>query len=321
MKTSKAFSTYAWIFLAYLILVILFGAWVRITHSGAGCGSHWPTCHGDLIPFEPSTETIIEYTHRLTSGFLGILGLVLIGWAWRCFGRGPIFWATIVTFVFILFEGAIGAGLVLAELVKDNDSVARAVIIAIHLANTLSLTAAAGFAAWWSMGKPVPQNVKGSPLLWLLMAGLAGIVATSMSGAVTALGDTLFPVDPTLGEGLITRLRDDLSAVNHFLVRLRIIHPIVAIITAFYLLAMTWVVRLRESSGAAESWATITATIVIAQLGLGFLNIALAAPGWLQLAHLLFAQLVWLSTLFLTATVISERSALGLAGPDHGEQV
>ena len=80
-RSSGRFALYAWAHLAYLIAVILFGAWVRITHSGAGCGAHWPLCDGEIIPFEPSAEKLIEYTHRLTSGFLGLLTLALVVWS------------------------------------------------------------------------------------------------------------------------------------------------------------------------------------------------------------------------------------------------
>ena len=138
----KAFARYAWAFVAYLLAVILFGAWVRITHSGAGCGSHWPTCNGDLVPLAPSIETIIEYTHRLTSGALGILGLVLVGWAARQ-RRRRVLVAALVTLFFIILEALIGAGLVLKELVADDDSAARAIVISLHLVNTLMLTGAA----------------------------------------------------------------------------------------------------------------------------------------------------------------------------------
>lgn len=306
-STSKGFTLYSWLMLAYLLFVILFGAWVRITHSGAGCGSHWPTCHGEIIPFEPSVETMIEYTHRLTSGLLGIFGLISIFWAAKRFGKHPVLWATIITYVFILFEGAIGAGLVLAELVEDNDSVARAIVIALHLANTLSLTAAAGLTAWWSTGRKIPTRFIANTTGWLLFAGLLALIATSMTGAVTALGDTLFPVDPTLTDGLAQRLRDELSPANHFLVRLRIIHPIVAVLTALYLFVLARSLQLDELSKTANLWTKITIILVIIQVLAGFLNVALAAPGWLQLVHLLLAQLVWLSLVFLTVTLMADQ--------------
>ncbi len=301
---SRAFTRYAWVFLCYMLGVILFGAWVRITGSGAGCGAHWPTCHGDVIPLDPTVETLIEYTHRITAGILGPMVLVLIGWAWKRFGNHPVFWAAIVTMVFIVFESLIGAGLVLGELVADDDSVARAVVISIHLVNTLMLTASAALVIWWSTDKPMPKWSRGGALKWLLFVGLMGLIATSMSGAVTALGDTLFPVDPTVGEGLLQSVRDDLSPANHFLVRLRILHPIIAVVVALYLLALTWIIRLREMGPLIDRWAHWTLALVLAQTLIGVINIMLAAPGWIQLLHLLCAQLLWIAVLYLTLSVL-----------------
>lgn len=297
---SRKFVVFAWSFVAYLLFVILFGAWVRITHSGAGCGSHWPTCHGELVPLDPSLETIIEYTHRLTSGFLGILGVVLLAWAARLKQRRVLV-AAAVTLVLIVFEALIGAGLVLRELVADDDSVARAVVIALHLANTLVLTGAASLVAWWSHTDDAPDDGDHRGLFWFGIGGLALLVVTSMSGAVTALGDTLFPVDPAAGD-LLTRVRGDLSSANHFLVRLRIIHPIVAVGTALYLIVVSHVVRAKEASPHARGWATALFGLVLTQTLVGIVNIGLAAPGWLQLTHLLIAQLVWIAALLTAVT-------------------
>lgn len=302
MKTQSRFSKFAWVFLGYLLFVILYGAWVRITASGAGCGSHWPTCHGEFIPIDPSVETMIEYTHRLTSGLLGILGLVLVGWAWVAH-RGRVFWASVITLALILFEALIGAGLVLQELVADDDSVARAIVIALHLANTLILTGSASLVAWWTTDRTELDFRRNRRLLVLCGVGLLALVATSMSGAVTALGDTLFPVDPTVGEGLLQRVRDDLSTANHFLVRLRILHPVIALFSALYILAVTYIVRTRDLAGSAERWALATFVLVLVQTGLGVVNIALAAPGWVQIVHLLTAQLVWIAVVLMTVTV------------------
>ncbi len=314
---SRAFTRYAWLFLAYMLGVIVFGAWVRITGSGAGCGAHWPTCHGEVVPPDPTVETIIEYTHRVTAGILGPMVLVLIGWAWKRFGNHPVFWASLVTMLFISFESLIGAGLVLGELVADDDSVARAVVISIHLVNTLMLTGSAALVAWWSTGKEMPRWSNGGALKWLLIVALGGLVATSMSGAVTALGDTLFPVDPTVGEGLFQNVRDDLSPANHFLVRLRIFHPIIAVIAALYLMALTWIIRLRDMPPIVDRWADATLALVIIQTLIGVVNIMLAAPGWLQLVHLAFAQFLWIAALFLTLSTMMPTSSKSDNSPDR----
>ncbi len=313
---SKSFTTYAWIFLFYMLLVILFGAWVRITGSGAGCGANWPDCHGEMIPADllQEYETLIEYTHRVTAGILGPMVIALLVWAWKRFGNHRVFWATVVTAVFIVIESLIGAGLVLAELVADDDSASRAIVISIHLVNTLALTGSAALIAWWSTGKAAPSWTRASTWTWLLIAGLLGLILTSMSGAVTALGDTLFPTDPTIGEGLFASVRDDLSATNHFLVRLRIFHPIIAIGVAAYLMALTWVLRLKtDASPLVERWANLTLWFVLAQTIIGVVNVVLAAPGWIQLLHLFAAQLVWIAALFWTlSTLMPADSPRGL---------
>jgi heme a synthase len=289
------FTRYAWAFLAYLLLVILFGAWVRITHSGAGCGSHWPTCHGEIVPLAPSIETVIEYTHRLTSGLLGIFGLVLVGWAVARHGRDRVTFAAVLTMVFIMIEALIGAGLVLRELVADDDSTARAVVIAIHLVNTLILTAAAGLTAWWSWDRRPLRPAARPTINRVLALGILAVVLTAMTGAVTALGDTLFPVEATGGD-VLARVRDDLSATRHFLVRLRIVHPVVAVATAALLLWISsWVAR-AGFDATSRRVARGLKHAVAAEVVVGVANIGLAAPGWLQLVHLLLAQLVWLAT-------------------------
>jgi cytochrome c oxidase assembly protein subunit 15 len=303
MPRPSSFTRFAWVFLAYLLLVILFGAWVRITHSGAGCGSHWPTCHGHIVPLDPSIETIIEYSHRLTSGLLGIVGLVLVGWAARSFGgRHRVTAASIVTLLFIVLEAAIGAGLVLKELVASDDSVPRAIVISLHLVNTLLLTGSAALAAWWSTdARPIAPRALGVGT-WILAAGLLALLATSMTGAVTALGDTLFPVGATEGAGLFERMTDDLSPAKHFLVRLRIIHPVVAVVAAGIVYGVGAWAREHARDPRTPRLARGLQHAVVAQVVVGFLNIALAAPGWMQLVHLLLAQAVWIAAVLTTVS-------------------
>jgi heme A synthase len=178
--------------------------------------------------------------------------------------------------------------------------VARAIVIALHLANTLILTGAASLTAWWSQTDAPLETSGRRGLVALGLLSLVVLVVTSMTGAVTALGDTLFPVDPTLGGGLFDRVRTDLDATQHFLVRLRIIHPIVAVLGGLWLIAYSFVIRARDLSIRADQWAMVLFGLVLAQLAIGFANIALAAPGWMQITHLLFAQLVWVTAVLTT---------------------
>jgi heme a synthase len=307
---SPAFVRFAWGVLVYLVFVILFGAWVRITGSGAGCGSHWPTCHGEVIPPSPSTETLIEYTHRLTSGLLGIVVVVLVVWAFRAFpGLHRVRIAALVTLAFTLLEAAIGAGLVLAELVGSDDSIARAVVVGVHLAATFSLTAATALTAHFASGAPGPRWSALVPRARrLLVLAAFAIIVVSMTGAVTALGDTLFPVSPTVEQGLFARLRDDLSASQHFLVRLRIVHPLLAAVVALCLIALpNWLSECGLTAEAERFLELLRASVVI-QVLIGMANIYWGAPGWIQIVHLAVSQLVWVSMVLAMAAAFGPRS-------------
>lgn len=291
---NRRFHRFAWFFVAYMAGVILFGAWVRITGSGAGCGSHWPACHGEIIPQSPGTQTMIEYTHRVTSGLCGILGLVLVLWARRVSRR--VFRAALALMFFLVVESLIGAVLVKKELVAGDASASRAVVIGLHLTNTMALVACAATVAWWS-GGGAELRLRGAGRA-LLAAAIAALLLTNVSGAITALGDTLFPTEPALGPSIFAKVREDLSASQHFLVRLRLIHPAAAVLAAVLLAAMYR--RMAGAGAGAGRLLRIAQIAVLAQVALGVINIALAAPGWMQIVHLLAAQVVWIALWLVT---------------------
>lgn len=294
------FGILAWAVLGYTLLVIMYGAWVRVTGSGAGCGEHWPMCNGEVIPRDATTKTWIEYGHRLTSGILGPLAIALVVWAFVD-RKQPAVTRTcaVLTLLFIVFEALIGAGIVLASLVADDTSAARAVVIALHLVNTLILTATASLTAWFGSGHPVPRW-RGFRFRYgkALLVGLVALVFVSGTGAVTALGDTLFPPESVLSSGLWARVSDELSPGAHFLVRLRAVHPVLAVLVG--LGVATLGARFVDQGNAQTARLGKTLGIVTwTQMGLGSLNLVLAAPIWLQLVHLLGAQLTWILLMLL----------------------
>ncbi len=313
-SNKRNFTRFAWVVLAYLLLVILWGAFVRATGSGAGCGSHWPLCNGVVVPRDAEVETLIELTHRVTSAFSGVMVLAMMVWAFRLYPKGHIVRrAAVFSTIFILTEGLVGAGLVLFEWVADNQSVARAVSMAVHLVNTFLLLAAVALTAWWAGGAAGTDAAGGEAtnyrvrlrgqgrVGWLFGGGLALLLVLGASGAVTALGDTLFPAG-SLSEGI----SQDFLPTAHFLVRLRIYHPIIAIITSVYLfVASTAIANTRPGIGALLFSRAIQ-TIVIVQVIAGFVNVLLNVPVWMQLVHLLLADLLWISVVLLGAATLSQ---------------
>ena len=292
------FARYAWLTLAYNVAVVLWGAIVRATGSGAGCGSHWPLCNGVVVPQSPRIETIIEFSHRLTSGVALLLVVGLLVWAFRARPRGHASRkAAGWSMLFMVGEAAVGAALVLFRLVADNPSMARALFMATHLVNTFLLLGALTLTAHFASG--------GTPFRWRrqgwagvsVTLGLLGLLLAGVSGATAALGDTLFP-----SQSLAEALRQDLSPTAHLLIRLRIFHPMIAIVAGMFaaFLAMQWLPRAETRRLAA--W---TLAFVLAQIGAGVANVLLLAPVWLQVVHLLLADLLWIAFVRLGASALA----------------
>ena len=293
-------ATFAWAVLAYNIGVVLWGAYVRATGSGAGCGEHWPLCNGVVIPRDPSVATLIEYSHRITSGFALIAVVVLLVWVWRACAPGhPARRGAVWTVVFMLTEAAVGAGLVLFQLVADNASMARAMFMAVHLLNTFILVAWLTLTAWWlSGGRPVSLRLHSGRSVAFAVATF-GLLLVGVSGAVAALGNTLYP-DGSLAEGLAA----DLSPTSHFLIRLRILHPTFAVLTSVGLILGAS--RLAKGAGeTARRLARQVAALSGIQLLAGAVNLILLAPVWMQLVHLLIADLLWIAFVLLGAAALA----------------
>lgn len=282
----------AWSVLALSVLTIIGGAVVRATGSGAGCGPSWPSCQGEVVPGFDETATIIEFSHRALSGLslISVIVLAIVVFLRHDRGAGPrrfAFWSVVA----ILGEAAIGAWLVLAELVADDDSVARAVSVPLHLVNTFLLLGALTMLAWtMTTGRP---TVWQGPHRRPLVIGGIGLVLMGATGAITSLAGTLFPAD-SLAEGLAA----DLST-EHFLTTLRVVHPFLAVGVGWYVI---WFAsRVREMRSART-----VSMLVVAQFVFGVLNIVFLSSLWLPLTHLLIADLLWIAWVVLGAELMSE---------------
>ncbi len=286
---------FAWLVLGWNLVVISWGAFVRATGSGAGCGAHWPLCGGEVVPRSPAVETMIEFTHRSTSAvaLLLVVALAILVFRERRPGH-PARRAAVASLVFILTEAAVGAGLVLFQLVAANESAARAFFMAAHLVNTFLLLAALSLTAHWAdLARPHREAVWRDG--WLFGLGLLGLLAVGMSGAVAALGDTLYPAQSLLGG-----LAQDVATTS-LLVRMHLAHPALALAASF--LAAFAAARVLQATDdpATRRAAWTVPLLALAQLAAGLANVALLAPVWMQLVHLLLADLLWIAFVLLAA--------------------
>jgi len=287
MKSNSIEKKLAFLNLGFAIFIILWGAWVRLSGSGAGCGDHWPLCNGEVIPSSMQLKTIIEFTHRLTSGLFGftILGFVIL--AFKKYSAGhPIRSASIWALGLTLIEALIGAVLVKKGLVVDNSSWQRALVIGIHLINTLfllfSLVACAYFSSQTIFTKRAAKRKEQLFALFIVLVFLF----VGGSGAITALGNTLFP-ETSLAAGIA----QDFNSSSHFLIRLRIYHPLAAICLFFLLLNYSKRMSTLENNPYARP------LLVLSFIGVGFgvINWLLMAPVWGALIHLFLADLIWMT--------------------------
>lgn len=304
-------SVFAALVLAWNVLVILWGAYVRASGSGAGCGEHWPLCNGEVLPRAPEIETVIELTHRATSGIALLLVLGLVVWAFRTRARGDRlrFWAA-ASGLFIVSEALLGAGLVLFGLVADDASPARAFAMIAHLLNTFALLAALALATRWAAVPEAPRGAARGRVPALLVLAIVGLLAVATTGAVAALGNTLFPTR-SLAEGL----QQDFSATSHFLLRLRVLHPILGVVVGVLAAVAAAVTAFQRGAQSVLQLAGAVISLVVVQVFCGFATLLLLAPVWLQIVHLLLADALWIALVLLASAA---RETAPLAARAHG---
>ena len=288
---------FAWAVVGYNVLVVLWGALVRATGSGAGCGNHWPLCNGQVVPLSPTLHTIIEFTHRqmVTGSVLAMV--LLVTWVWRATVKGSAARSfAVLSAVLLVNEAFLGALLVKLGYVTGNQSLGRVVVLAVHLSNTLLLLAALtltavmlGTAQRWA---ELRLRTRAAAIAAI---GLAATLIVGVSGSLAALGDTLFPAS-----SLRAAFAQDLDAHSPWLLRLRGVHPASALLAAAFVL---WLL-VRRHTLATRPFAKLVAWLLALQFVLGFADVLLLAPTWMQIVHLLGADLYWVALVVLCAAVV-----------------
>src|SRR6201997_1682581 len=292
---------FAWTALYWNLAVVLWGAYVRATGSGAGCGNKWPLCDGDLVGASANGQTIVEFTHRITSVISLIMVTGLVVWCWRVTKKGD--WArysAVLAAVFLANEALLGAALVLLKHVGNDQSAGRILFLSLHFGNTLLLLATLSLtAAWLSNGSMSFTLISKWRVVGSIGLGLLTTMVTGISGAVAALADTLFPAT-----SLPSSLAQDFSFGTPALVRVRLLHPAVATVAACYVLWAIW----RSSTGRNRFSRSAIALVILlfVQVVIGMTNVLFLAPVWIQIAHLFVADALWILLVLASADLVLE---------------
>ena len=292
--SQKWFARFAWFVLLYNIPVILWGAYVRVSFSGDGCGANWPLCGGgQVIPQHMATPRLIEFTHRVMTGGDLAVAIIMVLWAFLSFPkRDSVRRYASLSLLFLFIEALLGAGLVLFRYVAKDQSAGRAWYLSLHLTNTLLLLGALTATAWAASRRTPRIRIFDAPRT--VLAGLYVAILVSVTGAIAALGDTLFPASSIRGG-----FQQDFSSTSSALLRLRIFHPAIAVLGAAYLIWMTFRFLKRDEESAERKAAIGVMTLALFQVVVGATNISLLAPIWMQLFHLFIADVLWISLVLL----------------------
>jgi len=292
---------FAWATLCFNVAVVLWGAFVRATGSGAGCGNRWPACGGSVLGTSAKAQTIIEFTHRMTSGVALLMVATLVLWCWRATSkRNWARYSAILAAAFLANEALLGAALVLLGHVAQDQSAGRTLFLCLHFGNTLLLLGTLALtAAWLQNDSKHFTLIQKRTEVSAAAVGLLAVLAIGMTGTMAALGDTLFPAT-----SLRASVLQDFTADSPGLLHFRLLHPVLAVIAGIY---VTWVVLKNASLRMSQSRASIALIILLfTEIGIGMLNVLLLAPVWLQILHLLVADTIWISLVLASAALVLE---------------
>lgn len=305
----RALRVYGWIVTVYTVLVIVWGGAVTATGSGNGCGDHWPLCDGQVVVSHPQMKMMIEYAHRVSSGvvFFAILGLLL--WTWLGTPRRHIARIlSVAALILVINEALLGAGLVLLRLTTGGVTLERVSYFALHFTNTfLLLAAVAGTAHFLARRNAYLRGQIHWRSLGFGLPGLIALLIVAVSGSVADLGDTLYPAT-----NLRAAIAADFSSHGSWLVRLRWLHPAFALIAGVFLI---WLVYGAVRRSALRNMGFAVILLLGLQYSLGITDVLLLAPTWMQLTHLLCADVLWVTVFLLAVRLCIVESPRSLPDP------
>ncbi|HUO51220.1 MAG TPA: COX15/CtaA family protein [Gemmatimonadaceae bacterium] len=290
--------------LAVAVLHIAFGAIVRISGSGMGCGDHWPKCLGAWFPPMDQPTLVIEWTHRLLAAILvtTVSATALVAWRARGMkgvgGRGgvlrPALLALALVFTTALF-GAVTVWLQNAPLATVGHWSLAAALLA-TLATALVRAGDLGGARWSVGTAKLARGAAAAAGLAFVVLILGGLTAKVPGANAACSGIPLCgtPTDPN-APGLAT-----LQLVQMF-------HRVLAYLLFFHLMGLAISTRRITEAPAAVRAVRIAFALALLQVGIAFSMVLRHLPGVLRSAHQITGVLLWLAV--VVATLLARRAA------------
>lgn len=267
--------------------LIVFGAVVRVTDSGLGCGSSWPLCNGTVVPPLDNLTAWIEWLHRLFAMLIGVIGAVTLAAGWRLRRARPLAFAAVVAAALLFaLQSALGALVVILDLPPT--------MVALHLGTAMLLLAALLAAAVGGVYQPRVRRA-GDHVAGLVYVTAALSLVIILTGAlVRGSGATLACVDWPLCNGALFPVGQGQLAVIHMF------HRVAVLALGVSLALLVW--QTYQTRGAwPRRLAALSLAVYLVQGGAGALFVLTsAAPLW-GAAHVGLAAAVWALLVTLAA--------------------
>ena len=308
-RSHAMFGRYSLVLLIATVFVIIFGAFVRASLSGDGCGTGWPICDGGVLPVGAELKTYIELTHRATSGLLLIGVFAMAIWSIRLFEKGhPARKAAIGAFAFTLFSALIGAILVKFKYVTHDASLGRAITMPLHLVNTFALMASLALMVHLARGGQRAsfkgQGGLGSAFLWTI----GSFFMLGMTGAVSAMGKTAFQTKLAGANTFLERIQMHVGDQAHPVLKGGLLHPLMAMAAGLILIFTCRLASERRAGDPwVEHWSSLTIWLYVGQMLFGIVNLVASAPVWMQLTHLGLALANWIALVMLAVHAMPKK--------------
>lgn len=304
------FAKFAWAILVLTGFVALFGAFVRGSLSGDGCGTSWPFCQGQIIPVGAELKTIFEFSHRVSSGLLmlGILGL--FGWGRFAFpAKHTVRKATAWSLGTVMFSALIGAALVKFGWVTYDKSLSRAITMPIHLVNNYILLGSLVVAALAATNISKPSFKHQGAVGTSLKFALGGFFLLGMTGALSAMGKTAYSTELAQANTFFQRIQMHLGDAAPPLLRGGVLHPLLATSVGLLIVWVCGFVANKRKDPDVEFWAKATVSVYSVQFVFGLVNLIFSAPLWMQLTHLALAIANWVTLVMVVAFALRQKYA------------
>ena len=294
---------------------VTLGGVVRTTGSGLGCPD-WPLCHGQIIPpFQ--TDTLIEYSHRLTASSLGAVMLVTAGVVWLYYRRNAwMVGSAIAGLALVVAAALLGGATVLTEL----EWWLR--LIHLALAEALATALVVLILAGWRETGESPQSQSSPPagkrslsgrgLNVLVAATFAGVFLLMLSGSfMVGYGGSSACATWPLCRGEI--MPEGVPAAIHMG------HRMLSAMVGVMVLALAAVAYMRGREMPAVRWAALcTVALFAVQIVAGAWIIWARFAAEMKAVHLSLATLTWVALTFLCVLAYTRRGA-GLLDAPSGD--